>query len=445
MSTNGLKAGVATTIITPPVGVDLTGYGGRPSGCTSIHDDLYARALVLDNGTCSIALLSLDVVGIDFDVLADIRLGVASATGIPSAGLLVNASHTHAGPATQTLRGLGERSPQYIAEFTRKAIETVAKAHAERIPARLGYGREPVQIGWNRRQRRPDGQIVLGGNPHGVVVPHVDCLKVETIEGKSFAVWFSHACHPVTLGGDNLSVSSEFPGVAVEVVERIEGGTALFAQGCCGDINPIRRGSFEMVQRNGRLLGAAVVAACQKIETFHTEVPLKALLQTIPLTLQPPLPLDEVDRQIESFERQVAEAKSQGLHQGHLRLRQAWLDWALSMRRYSLEPQKAPKTCPFEVQAIRIGDMAIVGMPAETFAEVGNAIADNSPFALTTVLGYTNGCHGYFPTGTAYALGGYEVHDAIRYYGTLMFAPASDGELRSAAVAMLEKLYRLSA
>jgi hypothetical protein len=442
MSANGLLAGAAATVVTPPVGVDLTGYGGRPSGCTAIHDNIYARALVLDNGARTVALLSLDVVGVDFDVLADIRKGVASATGIPANALLVNASHTHAGPATQTLRGLGEPDPEYVADFTRKAVETVAKAHENRVPARLGYGREHVQIGWNRRHRRTDGRIVIADNPHGVVVPHVDCLKVETAEGEPLAVWFSHACHPVTMGGDNLAVSSEFPGVAVDVVERVEGGTALFAQGCCGDINPIRRGSFDAVRKNGRILAAAVVTACETIEANKTDVPLDAALETVPLSLQPPTPLDQVERQIESFERLVAEAKEQGLHRGHVWLRQAWLDWAISMRVFSLDPKNAPKTCPFEVQAIRVDDMAILGTPAETFAEVGNAISDNASFALTTVLGYTNGCHGYFPTGTAHALGGYEVVDAIRYYGTLMFAPASDGELRSAAVGMLEALRR---
>jgi len=440
MGAGRLSAGAATSVITPPVGVDLTGYGGRPSGCTSVHDDLYARALVLANDDVRLALVSLDVIGVDFDVLDRIRQGVTSQTGIAAEHIVLNASHTHAGPATQSLRGLGEPDTGYVERFVAAIVRTVSTAVAAAVPARVGYGRVPVQIGLNRRYRGSDGRIVIADNPHGVVAPYADILRVADEDGNTIAVWFTHACHPTTLGGDNLAVSAEFPGVAVDTVEAVEDGVAMFAQGCCGDINPIRRGSFDAVERNGRILGAAVVSGLQSITADDATPSLGACLEVVPLSLQTPTPVHEIEALVASFRTQVENAKSEGRHRGHVWLRQAWLDWALSMRARSSGQEPAQDTCPFEVQVARIGDLAQVGLPGEVFAEIGLSISDHSPFALTSVLGYTNGCHGYVPTGSAYALGGYEVSDAIRYYGTQMFAPASDSELRFAALRMLHEL-----
>ena len=70
--------------------------------------------------------------------------------------------------------------------------------------------------------------------------------------------------------------------------------------------------------------------------------------------------------------------------------------------------------CP--VQALRLGDIALVGVAGEAFAEIGLAVKARSPFAHTIFLGYTNGCLGYIPTAAAYPAGGYEVHRAHAVY-----------------------------
>src|SRR5262245_38324847 len=104
-----LKAGAAETVITPPLGIDLTGFGGRPGSATGVHSDLYARALVLESGADRLAIVSLDVLGLDPDLVSRTRALVEAATGIPGERVLLNSSHTHSGPAVETLRGLGER------------------------------------------------------------------------------------------------------------------------------------------------------------------------------------------------------------------------------------------------------------------------------------------------------------------------------------------------
>jgi hypothetical protein len=94
-----LRAGAAEVVITPPVGTLLDGYSGREDGAVGVHDDLHARALVVDDGTTSAAIVSCDLIGIDRRLVATIRERASAATGIPAANIMVAATHTHAGPA----------------------------------------------------------------------------------------------------------------------------------------------------------------------------------------------------------------------------------------------------------------------------------------------------------------------------------------------------------
>ncbi|MBT3268205.1 hypothetical protein HN371_13685 [Candidatus Poribacteria bacterium] len=433
---SSLRAGVASRDITPPVGVDLTGYGGRPSGCTSIHDQLHARALALSDGAVTVVLVSLDVLGISFE-LRDALRERALAAGIAAHALVLNASHTHAGPATQRLRGLGEPDDAYIRRFVDLTAEAIDTAVTAMEPASLDMTRVPARIGHNRREHRPDGRTVLGHNRVGAVVPHADVLRVQRADGAHLATWFAHACHPTTLGGDNLAVSAEFPGVAVRAVEQLEGGTALFAQGCCGDINPTQRGTFEAVEENGRALAAAVAGA-GAVRRDEGDVTLASHIEVAELSLQAPPPREALDAQIAQFVADAAEGEGAGVDRGRQRMLDAAVEWATDVRAFAYSNPEPPRTLPFEIQAVRIGDAALVTLPGEVFADIGNRIEGASPFRQTTALGYTNGCHGYVPTAAAYAEGGYEVDNAIRYYGSLMFSPASEGELLAGAARALQ-------
>ena len=422
-----LAAGVAKRDITPPVGIDLTGYGGRPSGCTDIHDPIHARALVLSDGGSTVALVSLDVLGIDFDVRDQLR-DRAMSLGTPSSALVLNASHTHAGPATQRLRGLGEPDPEYVRRFVDATAAAIEAALASMAPARLAVTRGPARIGHNRRDRV------------GVVVPHVDVLSVTHTDGSPLATWFAHACHPTTLGGGNLSVSAEYPGVAADSVERRHGGVALFAQGCCGDINPTERGDFPAVEHNGRTLAGAVLGALAPATGCVDDVSLAAHIEVADLSLQPAPDRGDLDALIAEAEAAAERGRDDATGRGAQRMLDASVEWLCAVRAESHGEAPAPTARPFEVQAVRIGDAALVTLPGEVFAETGSRIEAASPFQHTTALAYTNGCHGYVPTASAYREGGYEVDDAIRYYGTLMFAPSSEAEILAAAARALHEV-----
>ena len=93
----------------------------------------------------------------------------------------------------------------------------------------------------------------------------------------------------------------------------------------------------------------------------------------------------------------------------------------------------------FEIQTIRIGNLAVVGYPGEMFVDYQLFLDDASPFDRTIALGYTNGCIGYVPTADAYPVGGYEVDQAFKYYGTLMIGAACEDMIKTTTVDMLKE------
>jgi hypothetical protein len=436
-----LQAGAASVVITPPVGVDLSGFAGRSTGNTGIHDDLTAKALVVDDGRRRIALVTMDLIGLSPDLVEKIRDLVQQQGGIPPTHLLLNASHTHFGPGTIPFRGMGTRDEAYLNLLVRQVAGAVRMAIDRMVPARVGVGRGAVRIGINRREKRPDG-VILGKNPEGKVAPYVDVMRVDREDGRPLALLFTHATHPVTLGGKCLLVTADFPGYAMRFVERWmpEGGVALFAQGCCGDINPeVVGGTFSDVERSGTALGAAVIGTAARITTSE-EVELRVATRRLALPLQDPPSVEEAERLLEEYQKRLDEGRTTGKEWGWVRHDTGMVEWAQDLLRLSQEGEKG-LTQGFTIQGIRMQDTAIIGMDGEVFVDYALDFDTRSPFRQTIVLGYSNGCIGYIPTEEAYAEGGYEVDSAYRYYGTLMIAAESDRMIREAGMSLLQGLW----
>ncbi|MGC8783639.1 MAG: neutral/alkaline non-lysosomal ceramidase N-terminal domain-containing protein [Armatimonadota bacterium] len=420
-----LKAAVCETNITPPVGVWLAGYAGRPSGCLGVHDELMARALVLEDGPSLAAIVSLDLIALDFDLVEMIREGVSRKVGIPPERLLLNCSHTHSGPVTRTFRAMGVRDDLYCDVMARKVIGAIQQAADMLEPVSLRWGRASVQIGINRREMQA-GQMVLGGNPRRPIQPYVDVLQVEREPGTPLATLFAHATHAVVLGGQNLWVSADFPGMACDFLRRVGMGVPMFLQGCAGDINPVERGTFAIARKLGDLLGASVVVASHQAEPVQG-IPLSGTLRTVNLPYHLPSP-EEAQQYLHQMESELrlAEQKGEPLHV--LTWQQDMVRWAQDL---VLAAEKGePTHQPFEIQLLRVGDVHLLAFPAEMFVHYALDFVRQSPHQPTIVLGYSNGCWGYIPTAADYALGGYEVDMAYRYYGTLMVSSECERLIR---------------
>jgi Neutral/alkaline non-lysosomal ceramidase, N-terminal len=431
-----LLAGVAETVITPPLGIDLTGFGGRPGPATGVHSDLYARALVLELGDERLAMVSLDILGLDLDLVRRTRGLIAEATGIPGERVLLNSSHTHSGPAVETLRGLGERDEPYAGLLCRLIAGTVQRAAASLGEARLAWGEAHAPIGINRRRRLADGRMAIAENPAGPYDPRVYVLRCDRADGRPLALGFAHACHPVILGAQNTLFSAEFPGEAVTTMRRCRVGgvhdaVPFFLQGCCGDVNPAIRGDGEAVRRTGTILGAAAAVAAESAQPLTVDR-LDARSVTLDLRLQDPPPLAEAEATLAAERERAADMERRhaegAANRGQLSVARAMVTWAEEVLAWSREGNIA-RTAPFEIQCFRLGDAVLVAMSGEVFMAYSDNLRTRSPFPHTLVLGYSNGCVGYVPTAAAYPEGGYEVATAYRYYDTLMLHPECEGRI----------------
>ena len=97
MASAELRGGAATATITPPLGIPLAGYYHR-RGSESIHDDLYARAMVIEKDGVKVALVALDLISTRRGFVEEARVEVEKLTGIPAGHIMISATHAHTGP-----------------------------------------------------------------------------------------------------------------------------------------------------------------------------------------------------------------------------------------------------------------------------------------------------------------------------------------------------------
>jgi hypothetical protein len=276
-----MRAGVARVDITPAGSMTMYGYANRKCGPSNgVHDPLLAKALVLESGGETMAIVTLDLGSMVSDRL---HQQVAERFGIRT--LLLSASHTHSAPAFLPFGSAPVSNAAALAyrdELEAKVLDAIGRAKAALAPARLQVARGSLQLGYNRLLPRDDGRSrALFDNlervPYGPVDPEIVVLRVDGMDGQPRAVLVHYAVHAVVLGPTNCKYSADYPGVLQATAEAgIPGAQVMFVQGGAGDINPLfmaRAGDeakdFSVVDAMGRLLGEEVV----RVSRTATPVP----------------------------------------------------------------------------------------------------------------------------------------------------------------------------
>jgi neutral ceramidase len=393
-----LKAGVAKVDITPPLGTMMWGYFDRLSGAIGVLDPLYARVLVLEAGDMRLAYVDLDL-GRTFGPasLASLRDSVKQNSGINA--LIVQATHTHAGPVVmdEYLNG----PPAWETDDLRRIDRAIHDAAEHAVPVRLGVGYGAAYIGYNRRHVDPDDTVsMLWSNvtqaPTYPVDPLVAVLRIDRMDGGPLAVLVNYAAHPVTFGSDDLRFSADFPGVMCNSVEQAFGGTpmAFFVQGAAGDINVFDAGTpinLDVIGRRdwaGETLGKAAAAAAKQVRTIV-----------------------EPDPQIDFSD----EPLSIKLRWDPEKFRQETLR-ELGPHAFDVFASPIKETMSLPVTTALIDHtIALVGMPGEPFVDFQTDVRAKCPVKDCFFLGYANGYYGYFPTIKAAGEGGYGAANATTW------------------------------
>lgn len=446
-ATPTLRAAAVEAVIPSQPGLDLAGFVARENPSLGKHDEIYARALALEVGAHLMLLLQADTLGFDAQVVVSLRSAIAEqlAVGLPRQtclSVMVAATHTHSAPASMPLRNCGAVNEAWLRQACTTLVETALAAARQLQPARLGIGSGTVNgVAFNRRTPgRTQGQVTLddAGLMPEPIDPALGVLRVETPAGSPLACMVNFTCHPVILGDGNRDISADYPGVAAQQLKRRLGAVTLFTNGAAGDVNPVRRGS----QADVEYLAGAVIAEAERIwETTQAVATtrLRAAAQMLTLPLLPAPPREELIAAISRFREEYESARQSG-HGAQMRVADAYRQWAEEILGASAEDFYSD----LEIQALRLGDAAIIAVPGELFVELGLEIKRRlaqQGISPTFIFGYTNGNIGYIPTRSAYPLGGYEVETAHRFYGRPSCAAPEAGEMIvERAVALATKL-----
>ncbi len=276
------KAGVATAVITPEKPMRMAGYGARIKPATGKDQDLFGKALAIEDSNGNrVVFITLDLIGVTAELRAAVERGVREKYKLPPHALVMNASHTHCGPAY----GRPEVK-DYFDGLVKKLIATVGRAIETSEPARLSYAHAKCGFAMNRRTPTDNG-FVNHPNPKGPVDHSVPVLRVDNAEGKLKAVLFGYACHNTSVGF--LRWLGDYAGFAQQYFEADHPGvTAMFMMGCGGDQNPYPRGTAEWAAKHGRSLCTAVEAALEVTQRTlrhqnQIQGPLKSVMETVSL------------------------------------------------------------------------------------------------------------------------------------------------------------------
>ncbi len=401
------KAGAARVNITPPVGCWLEGIP-RAEPSNAIHDPLHARALVLEGGGGRICLVTCDLIGVTTEYAAEVRRRIAGALWMDAQNVVIACAHNHSGPTMLGLLDPVDRvDRRYLSALADNLVQ-VAKEAAERLePAVLGVGRgEETTISQYRRLWTRDSHIVMNWEeyPADQIVgpaeegdPELGVVKIDAVTGSTIAVVFNYACHPNSLPGENVTITSDFPGYATDMIEQALGGVALFTNGAQGsvDIEGFEGRDFAGVERRGKALGNAVLQVCGTIQP-EADAVIRAAWHSFPM------PYRKVPPETVAWAHEIS---ARGPRDA-VTLRDGISD-ELKADFILQHVSRTAASADFEMIGIRMGRAVFVTIAGEPFTEIGRRMKALTPDLRLYVVALANGCHGYIATAKASAEGGY--------------------------------------
>jgi neutral ceramidase len=385
---------------------------------------LRAVATVIEKpGSGKVVIVACDVLMLNRDLLDPVVEEVGAALGIPAASVLINCTHTHHAPSTVTVHGYAR--DEIFCRRVQKAIVKAAKEADAKLKTgdatfhfRLG---EESSVGQNSRILLKDNTIFWTGTrddfvrPTGPFDPELPVLAFRGADGKPKAVIFNHSTH--TIGVRKPGRSPSFYGLAAQELEDEAGGAFLFLEGASGSTHNLTLTTAEMTLR----IKQAVKDALEKT------------------TARPVQRIAALKKELKFQVRHFDEAKEDAAVSAYCKLRiLKGADETIEVfrkQRMILAPKQGEERTTW-VQAIAIGDVAIVGVPAEFFTILGQDIKRRSPFRYTYVAELANDWIGYLPDKKAFELGGYQTWTGLHSYA----APGTGEKVVDAAVGLLEEL-----
>ena len=423
---NSFKIGFSRIDITPDIGLDIAGYFVKRIA-DGVLDPLYANAMAISCGDERAVMIALDNLGIKQELLIKYRSAVAEALGICVEGVFISCTHTHTAPHAKT--DVGEGIDGYIEFLSEKIVEAARAADADLKSAKMGYGRGSAPgIAFVRRFRMTDGSIKTnpGVNNPEIVAPIGDVDESVSVvrfdrEGGDSVVLVSFGCHPDVVGG--CKYSADWPGFVRNTVEKtLDGVKCIFFNGAEGDINHVNvhptggflNGTFtdfddvsrgyEHARYMGRVITGGVLQAFDKVQYVDVDS-IGFVNKTINVPSNKPSPEELPEA------RRIKELHEAGRdHELPYSGMMVTTVVAEALRMVRLE--NAPDAFDMTLTGIRLGGVAIMGIPGEPFLGIGRGLKESGGYDMIIPIACANGYEGYFPMRDSYDEGGYEARSS---------------------------------
>lgn len=409
-----ILCGMCELVITPHLGSDIPGYYHARKGI-DILDDLYAKAVVFDDGNSIIAFVAVDLFCVTSEQTAMIRSRIHHFTGIAMDGIAVSATHTITGGPNVEWSDRIHADQSYVDYFTSRAADAVICAYEKRMLCSIGFGHgSETQISFIRRYILKNGTVKTNPGacrdrivkPDGSIDPEIGVLRIDDLNGNPIGMITNFACHMDTIGG--CAFSADYSGalsrqLKTEFGEHI---VSLFLLGACGDVNHINfmgENNIRMEHHKwmGQVLADHVCDIWKNIDVSSGHA-LAAARGRILLNRR--FPGEEESREAERLLAEVV-YDEKDLAAGDVRQVERFYSQVISEIAHDV---KWKDSVSLEVQVFKIGEVIIFSLPGEYFAEFGIRLKSKSPYGFNIMNTQANGNAGYIPPKRAMPTGGFE-------------------------------------
>lgn len=409
--------GFAEEDITPVEPLEMVGFSRPDNMSKGVLHKLLAQVAVWKAPDAKCCLVAVDSLGFTVELANLLRDGIAAELKTVREKVMICFSHTHSAPNAGT-------SDDYYNFVCRRIISAVKRADGDAVPVKAAWGVAKNDIGVNRR-----GCIDSIDDRLGV-------LKVTGLDHNDLKLLLLRVtAHPNVLTSDNYMISSDYFGVARDLIEKKYGCNVILIQGAAGDIRP------KYQQENAEYLEVHSFEAAQReIPESEKELNFSQSMQALDnmadaiyksldmvfdsLTPEPvtTLSMFSVERRffadVPDMEKAVAiadEAKKAAGIDGA-----GWLNEVKTLQSGNIKQQ----ICDIEIQYFILNRGCVCGVPNEVMSSIALDVSNEGGTPFIFFNGYTNGCNSYLPTAEEYDKGGFEVFWSnliyYQYHGRVM-------------------------
>ena len=424
---NNLKVGYARLNVTPPMGVNISGYY-KVRIADGVLDDLEVCAVAVNSSENTVILITIDHCGLNKVFLNEWRENISKDTGVPAEAIFIHTTHTHTGPML-VKNHKNPLTQEYEIFLARRVRDVAVFALEDMKDAKMGIGTaEAKNVAFIRRYRMKDGTAKTnpGVNnpdivaPIGVTDETVSVVRFDR-EGAESVVIANFANHPDVVGGNKIS--ADWPGMTRRFVEKaIDNTKCIVFNGAQGDVNHVnvhpKAGDFNDMFNDfdgcsrgygharhiARVITGAVLSIYDKVEYMDVDsVKYQQKIVEIPSNKPNPedLPLAHKYNDLHNAGRD-----------DEIPYTAMMLTTVVAEAARMVRLENAPDTFPMLFSAVSFGDVAMFGVPGEPFNGVGRGLKAAPGWKMVIPCCLTNASEGYFPMIDSYDEGGYEARSS---------------------------------